>query len=134
MKSLNIHIIKGTLGRDARVNKVGERSVTNFSVATEYDYKKSDGQWDKETTWHNVCAWQGFGVCDFELLTKGAKVLVVGRERYRKYTDASGTEREVVELLAESVDILGPEKAENSQQTTRNNSGGRSAYRDDDSF
>ena len=125
MKCLNIHIIKGTLGRDARVNKVGERSVANFSVATEYDFKKSDGSWGKETTWHNVNAWQGFGICDFELLTKGTAVLVVGRERVRKYTDQGGTEKEIVEILAESVDILSPEKPVNKTSSYQTNNRSR---------
>lgn len=130
MKSLNLHIIKGTVGY-TRINKVGERPVANFSVATEYDYKNKDGSWGKETTWHNVSAWQGFGICDFELLNKGTKVLVIGRERLRKYTDQSGTEKEVVELLAESVDILAPEKpAERGGYSSANN-----RYKsDEDSF
>ena len=130
MKSLNLHIIKGTVGY-TRINKVGERSVANFSVATEYDYKNKDGSWGKETTWHNVSAWQGFGICDFDLLSKGTKVLVIGRERLRKYTDQSGTEKEVVELLAESVDILAAEKpAERGGYPSANN-----RYKsDEDSF
>ena len=131
MKSLNLHIIKGTVGRDARINKVGERAVANFSVATEYEFKNKDGSWGKETTWHNVSAWQGFGICDLELLTKGAKVLVVGRERLRKYTDQSGTEKEVMELLAESVDILAPEKPANKGVS---NSGNGRGHFDDDAF
>lgn len=130
MKSLNLHIIKGTVGY-TRVNKVGERSVANFSVATEYDYKNKDGSWGKETTWHNVSAWQGFGICDFDFLTKGTKVLVVGRERLRKYTDQSGTEKEVVELLAESVDILAAEKPAERGGTP---SGNNRYKADEDSF
>lgn len=130
MKSLNLHIIKGTLGRDARINKVGERAVANFSVATEYEYKTKDG-WEKETTWHNVSAWQGYGICDLELLTKGTKVLVVGRVRVRKYTDQSRTEKEIVELLADSVDVLSPEKpANNKPQGISNNKG----HYDEDAF
>ena len=110
---------------------VGERAVANFSVATEYDFKNKDGSWGKETTWHNVSAWQGFGICDFDLLTKGTKVLVIGRERLRTYTDQSGTEKEVVELLAESVDILAAEKpAERGGYPSANN-----RYKsDEDSF
>lgn len=130
MKSLNLHIIKGTVGY-TRVNKVGERAVANFSVATEYDYKNKDGSWGKETTWHNVSAWQGFGICDFDLLTKGTKVLVIGRERLRKYTDQSGTEKEVVELLAESVDVLAAEKP---AERGGNPSGNNRYKADEDSF
>lgn len=130
MKCLNIHIIKGTVGRDARINKVGERAVANFSVATEFEYKTKDG-WEKEVTWHEVAAWQGYGICELELLTKGTKVLVVGRERKRKYTDQSGTEKEVVELLAETVDILAPDKPAGKPQNVQGNNRG---HYDEDSF
>lgn len=111
MKSLNQHIIKGRLGRDARISNVGERQVANFSVATDYDYKRSDGTWDKETTWHDVCAWQGFGICDLSLLKKGTLVLVIGRVRKREYTDKDGYKKTTTEILAEAVDVLSPEKS-----------------------
>lgn len=116
MKCINQHIIKGKLGRDARINKVGERSVANFTVATDYDYKRSDGTWDKETTWHEVCAWQGFGVCPLEQLKKGVAVLVTGRVRKRKFTASDGYEKETVEILAESVDIIQPENSVSNHQ------------------
>ncbi len=103
---MNLHIIKGNIGSDARISKVGERKVANFSVVTEFDYKRSNGGWDKEATWHNVTAWQGFGICDLEQLKKGTKVMVVGRNRTRKYTDKGGFEKEIYEIVAESVDIL----------------------------
>ena len=116
MKSINLHIIKGTIGRDARISTIGERKVANFAVATEYDYKNKDGSWNKETTWHNICAWQGFGVCDLSLLKKGVNVYITGRHRTRKYTDSQGLESVVEELLAETVDIVAPDKAEKSQK------------------
>ena len=106
MKCENRIYVKGKLGNDARINKVGERSVANFSVATDFDYKRSDGTWDKETTWHNVCVWQGFGVCDLELLKKGTPVLVVGRIRVREFTDGQGYKKTTTEILAETVDVL----------------------------
>lgn len=130
MKSLNLHIIKGTVGY-SRINKVGERAVANFSVATEYEYKNRDGSWGKETTWHSVSAWQGFGMCDLEQIVKGAHVLVLGRERLRKYTDQSGAEKEIVEILAESVDILAAEKPANKAVHA---SGGNSGKIDEDIF
>ena len=131
MKSMNLHIIKGTLGRDARINKVGERSVANFSVATEYEYKDKSNNWAKETTWHNVCAWQGFGICDLELLVKGARVLVTGRERLRTYTDRDGKEVSSMELVADTVDIIGPDKAEKPSKNDAKPQGGRN-YKDED--
>lgn len=116
MKCENKIYLKGKIGNDARVNKVGERnSVANFSLATDYDYKKSDGSWDKETTWHNVVAWQGVGMPDFSLLKKGTPVLVIGRIRERNYTDNTGAPRKITEVFAESVDVLSADKPAQAQ-------------------
>lgn len=121
MKSENRIYLKGKLGNDARIQQVGERSVANFSIATDFDYKRRDGGWDKETTWHNVCAWQGFGVCDFALLKKGVPVSVVGRIRTREWTDNQGYKKTTTEVLAESVDILQADKpAQNRSSSPAN--------------
>ena len=124
MKSINQHIIKGVVG-NVRVNKVGERAVANFSVVTEFEYKAKDGNWSKEATWHNVSAWKGYGICDLESLDKGCTVLVVGRARTRKYTGNDGQEREVNEILAESLDIIAPEKSANKPVSAAGNNRGR---------
>lgn len=123
MKCENKIYLKGRLGSDAKVRAAGNGSVANFSVATDYDFKRQDGSWDKETTWHNVCAWQGFGVCDLSLLKKGVWVSVIGRVREREFTDNQGYKKKIVEVIAEQVDLLQPDKpasARGSSQTQGN--------------
>ena len=110
MKCENRIYLKGKLGNDARIQQVGERSVANFSMATDFDYKQQDGRWGKETTWNSVCAWSGFGMPDLSLLKKGTSVTVIGRIRKREWTDNQGYKKETVEVLAESVDILQSDK------------------------
>ena len=132
MKSINQLIIKGRIGNDARINKVGERSVANFSVATDYDYKQRDGSWEKETTWHNVCAWQGFGICDFNLLKKGTWVLATGRLRTREFTGSDGFKKVTTELLAETLDIVQDEKPAQNQSSAPVK--GNPQNNDDDDF
>ena len=131
MKSENRIYLKGKLGSDARINKAGERSVANFSMATDYDYKRSDGRWDKETTWHNVVAWQGFGICDLSLLKKGTTVCVVGRIREREFTDGQGYKKKITEVLAETVDILADEKPANKPVQ---DAGNNNPQKDEDDF
>ena len=109
MKSYNQIVFKGILGRDARVNTVGNRKVGNFSVATEYASKQKDGTMTIETTWLNVCAWEGFGVCNVEGLKKGTRVSGSGRLRNRKYTDNSGVDHEIPEIVVDNLDIIAEE-------------------------
>lgn len=127
MKSFNRIQFKGVLGRDARVNNIGEKSVANFSVATERRYKDSNGEWTGETTWLDCVAWQGSGVCTLSALTKGAKVAGSGYLRLRKYTDRNGVEKTAFEVVVEDLDLIDdlkdgdmPEEiANNGRQTQR---------------
>lgn len=118
MKSFNHITFKGCIGGNARISTVSNRRVANFSVATEFVYKASDGNWAVETTWLSVCAWQSNGICDLDLLHKGAKVSGSGRMRSRKYTDQQGNEREILEVLADSLDII-YEKPKDSAETPK---------------
>lgn len=131
MKSENRIYLKGIIGKDARIIKFGERSVANFSMATEYDYKQNNGGWEKETTWHNITAWQGFGICGFDFLKKGTQVYVVGRLRSRKYTDPSGVEKFSYEVLAETIDIV---TQENTSKTTAKPQGNINPQPSEDDF
>lgn len=120
MKKYNRIELKGNLGKDAVVRTVGDKNVANFSVATEYVYKNRNGEFETETTWLNVCAWEGSGVCDFSLLAKGAKVAVTGRLRSRKYTDQSGVEKEILEVLADTLDAIYEPGQGNGRKPARN--------------
>lgn len=119
MKNYNQVNFKGPLGRDARINNAGSRRVANFSVATEYNIKKNDGSFVNETTWLNVCAWQGYGICDLDELKKGVKVCGNGRLRTRKYTDNSGEEHEITEVVVDSLDIISDTPQESAQKPAR---------------
>lgn len=137
MKSYNHIVLKGGLGRDAAVREVADRRVANFSVATEYNFKKKDGNFDKEVTWVDVVAWEGFGIADFDLLKKGAKVYVSGRLRKREYTGNDGQTHTVLEVLADEVDCISEKPRETAnarpQGSRQYNSTGQGfgAQRDD---
>lgn len=136
MKNYNHIIFKGTIGRDARMAKAGDRSVANFSVATEYNIKGSDGNYITETTWLNVVAWEGYGVCPLGGLVKGARVAGSGRLRSRKFTDSQGEEREVYEVVVSDLDLISTENTAKKAPETANAPRGNNQYgsRDDMPF
>ncbi|MBQ0054284.1 MAG: single-stranded DNA-binding protein [Bacteroidales bacterium] len=125
MKSVNRVEIKGIVGRDPQINTVSKRKVANFSVATEFSWQASNGEYKKETTWHSVCAWEGYGIADLEAIGKGSRVSIVGRLRTRSYTDKDGVDKYVTEVLAEELDIISeqPRTQQNSRQTGGSGSG-----------
>lgn len=98
--------VRGRVGQDPRIAKVGESSVARFSVATSEIYKDRAGDIREETTWHNISAWAGRGVADFSALKKGAMVSVIGRLRNVKYTSVEGEDRHYQEIVATKLDVL----------------------------
>lgn len=105
MKSLNRIELKGTVGSEPRISKVGNGTVGNISVATEYAYQNK-GEWVSEVTWLNVVVWEGFGRAPLEEIHKGSKVFVSGRLRSRKYTNKDGVDVMIYEVLAEDFDLI----------------------------
>lgn len=105
MEHINRIELQGHVGT-VRTNVFEDRSVANFSVATEYFYKNKDGSGVSETTWHNVVAWSGKDIADLNSIVKGAPVYVCGRLRLNRYTNPEGVEKQVFEIIASKVRIL----------------------------
>lgn len=102
MEQLNRVELRGTVG-NVRTQTVGERTVANFTLATNYAYKGKDGNAVIETTWHNVVAWEGKGICELKEIRKGDKLYVLGRFRTQKYVGADDQERISYEVNAMKV-------------------------------
>ncbi|GBD86731.1 single-stranded DNA-binding protein [bacterium BMS3Abin03] len=99
--SLNKVMLIGNLGRDAESRfTTNNVSVTNFSLATTRSYKDKEGNWQNETTWHNITA---FNLSDFfkDNLKKGKKFFIEGRISKREYNDKDGNKRIAVDIIAE---------------------------------
>ena len=92
--------IRGRIGQDPRITRVGKNSVARFCVATSEIYKDRSGELKEETTWHNVSAWADKSQVDLNQLKKGDMVSVTGRIRNVRYTSAEGDDRYFVEVVA----------------------------------
>jgi single-strand DNA-binding protein len=71
-----------------------------------------------------VNVWRDQATNAAETLTKGARVIVVGRPKQRTWTDQDGTEHQVTEVDAEEV---GPSLRWATAKVTRTNGGSRKA-------
>lgn len=105
MEQLNRIELRGIVG-SVYVKDFGNAKVANFSVATNYCFKSKDGTPVIETTWHRVVAWEGENIQDLDKLMKGSSVHVLGRLRNQRYTAADGSEKSVVEIIANKVEQL----------------------------
>ena len=105
--SLNKCMIIGNLGRDPEMRYTStQQAVTQFSVATNRNFRDQQGEWQSETEWFRVVVWGDQGERVAEYLRKGHKVYVEGRLQTRQWEDQSGQKRYTTELVANRVQSL----------------------------
>jgi single-strand DNA-binding protein len=105
--SLNKCMIIGNLGRDPEMRYTPSgQAVTQFSVATNRNYRDPQGEWQSETEWFRVVVWREQAERAAENLRKGHKVYVEGRIQTRQWEDQSGNKRYTTELIADRVTSL----------------------------
>jgi single-strand DNA-binding protein len=109
MASVNKVIIVGNLGRDpeTRTFPSGDR-VANVTIATTDKWKdKQSGEMKEATEWHRVVFNGRLAEIAGEYLRKGSQVYIEGSIRTRKYTDKDGVERQISEIRADQMQMLG---------------------------
>ena len=100
--SVNKVILVGNLGKDpeARSFQNGGK-VVNFTLATSESWSdRSSGERREKTEWHNIVIRnEKLGEIAEKYLRKGQKVYLEGKVESRKYTDQSGAERYITEIV-----------------------------------
>jgi single-strand DNA-binding protein len=100
--TINKVILVGNLGRDPEVRTMQNGGkVVNLAVATSEQWTdKQSGERRERTEWHRVVVFneQLAGVAE-RFLRKGSKVYVEGQLQTRKFTDQSGQERYMTEVV-----------------------------------
>jgi single-strand DNA-binding protein len=108
MASVNKVILIGNLGNDPemRTTQTGT-SVANLSIATNEVFKDATGTRQERTEWHRVVVFGKTAENCGKYLSKGRSVYVEGRLQTRKWTDQSGQDRYMTEIVANQVTFLG---------------------------
>ena len=128
MASDNTVTLVGNLTDDPEMRYTPSgQQVTNFTVAVNRRIRNQDGNWDDRLDGFFRCnCWRDMAEHVAESLTKGARVVVVGRLQQRSWEDGEGNKRSAFEV---QVDEVGPSlrwataRVEKSQ---RSSSGGSS--------
>jgi len=100
--SVNKVILVGNLGRDPEVRRTGAGDpIVSFSVATSDTWRdKATGERKERTEWHNIVIFnENLGKIAEQYCKKGSKVYVEGQIQSRKYTDQSGVEKYITEIV-----------------------------------
>lgn len=99
-KSYNKVELRGNVGQDPKITEINGINAIRFSMATNESYKDKKGEWKEETTWHNIVAWSGKGMPEFDQIQKGSRLSLSGKIRNGRYKTATGEERPFSEILA----------------------------------
>jgi single-strand DNA-binding protein len=102
---INRVVLVGRLTRDPELKTTTTgKSVCDFGIAVTKRIKPTDGSPDAD--FFNVSAWNQTAEYVSNYLHKGRLVAVDGRLQSRKYTAKDGTNREVIEVVADNVQGL----------------------------
>jgi len=100
---LNQLSITGNLTKDPELrNLPSGQAVCNFRIAHNERRKGSNGEWSDSPAYFDVTVWSGLGEWIAKNVTKGQKVVVGGRLKWREY-EVDGAKRQVVDITADSV-------------------------------
>jgi len=76
----------GRLGGEPETTQTRNGDASSrFSIAVDASFKDKDGNWNKQTHWHNVKAWGRTAELVQKKLQKGHKVMIEGRLMNNEY-------------------------------------------------
>lgn len=105
---MNQVILFGNLGGDPEMKYTPQGTeVCTFSMATTEKWTDAQGAKKEDTQWHRIVCWRGLAKVCAEYLSKGSKVLVVGKVANRSYEDSNGVKKFISEVQARSVEFVG---------------------------
>lgn len=113
---LNVCALQGRLARDPELRQTTTgKQVATFTIAVDRGRKDANGK--SVADWIPVIAWERAAEFAYKWLTKGQMVAVDGRLQSRTYTAKDGTNRTVLEVVANNINFCGG-KADNPGQTS----------------
>lgn len=113
---LNVCALQGRLARDPELRQTTTgKQVATFTMAVDRGRKDANGK--SVADWIPVIAWERAAEFAYKWLTKGQMVAVDGRLQSRTYTAKDGTNRTVLEVVANNINFCGS-KADTPGQTS----------------
>lgn len=127
-RGLNKVMLIGNLGKDPEMKYTQQgTAITSFTVAVNRTRKSPEGQTIDETEWFRIVAWERLAETCNEYLRRGSKVYIEGRLQTRKYTDKDGQERQIVEVVANDMQMLDSRQGGGDGQEYGGQGGGQRA-------
>jgi len=100
---INTVTVSGNLTRDPELRTLPSgTSLCNLRIAHNERYKANDGDWADRPQYFDVTVWSGLAEYLAKNLTKGEKIVVSGRLKWREF-ETDGNKRQAVDITADSV-------------------------------
>ena len=116
MQDINTVAITGNLTRDPELKKFDDGgAVCKIRVANNGRKKEGD-QWVDAPNYFDVVIWGRQGEATAEYCSKGRKVAVTGKLRWREWESQDGSKRQSVEIHADTVAFIGSQKDQDQSQ------------------
>ena len=115
---MNKAILYGNVGKEPDSRKVGDSTVTKFSLATNKTYTDKSGEKVTETQWHNIVLWGKVAETASKYVKKGTSLIVEGEISYRSYENKDGNTIYVTDIIGNALHFTGSKKEEAPQKAT----------------
>ena len=109
MSTIKNHVqLIGNVGIEPTVtNLESGKKVARLSLATNENYKDSNGEKQTDTNWHTIVAWGKVAEIIEKYVTKGKEIGISGKLKTRSYETKDGNQRYVTEVEANEILLLG---------------------------
>ncbi len=117
---LNVWSATGRLTRDAELNTTGGGTdVLNFRLAFTTRAPSGDGSWDDKPNYIDVSLYGVRAKPISPYMKKGQQIAVEGRLEWREYTTRDDSKRQVIEVVANNITLVGgaPAQQDNAEST-----------------
>ena len=117
---INKVILVGRLGKDPEIRYTPDAvMVTNFTMATDEQWKDKNGEKVQKTEWHNVTTFDRLADICGKYLTKGQLVYIEGKIQTKKWEDKEGQTRYSTGIVANTMKMLTSGKREEGAPQTQ---------------
>lgn len=104
---VNKVMLIGRLGKDPEIRYTPDGTmVTNFSLATDEQWKDKNGEKVQRTEWHKIVTYRKLAEICGNYLVKGKLVFIEGRIQTRSWEDKEGIKRYTTEIIASNMQML----------------------------
>ena len=121
MANINRVVLVGNLTRDPELKSLPSgMAVCDLGIAVNHRRKNQQtGEWVEEPNYFRVSVFGSQAENCARFLTKGRSVAIDGRLRWRQWDAPDGSKREAVEVVAETVQFIGPREGGGERRQRR---------------